>query len=215
MRFSPFAVAGLCALGGGCGVGGGVLTGLGETLSVVALSVATEDGVVLSDHSVRTDGVLPPTGDLGQPGSTPSGRQFFSFDLSAIPAGSVVQSAVLRLDLFVVVGNPFTSLGAVVVDHLDYGGGLDFGDYAARGLEEGLGPLASDATLGPKTLDVTASVVGDVARGRTRAQFRLRFAPKESDGDVSNDFASFAEAEAAVTGLGQRPTLSLVVRLPR
>jgi hypothetical protein len=196
-----------------CG-GGGALAGGGETLALVASSVPAEDGVVLSDQTVRTDGVFPQVGDLGMPGSSFVGRQFFSFDLSAVPPGSIVTSAVLRLDVFIVVGEPFTSLGSVVVDHLDYGT-LDFNDFAARALTEGLGPLATDPSLGAKTLDVTAVVALDVARGRTRSQFRLRFWPKESDGDISNDFASFAEAEAAVTGNGQPPALALLLRVPR
>ena len=199
----------------GCGSGGAAaLAGGGEIRSLIASSVPAEDGVVQSEQTVRTDGGFPQVGDLGMPGSSYVARQFFSFDLSAVPPGSLVTSAVLRLDVFVVVGSPFTSLGAVVVDHLDYGT-LDHTDFGARALTDGLGPIATDPSLGPKTLDVTNQVALDVARGRTRSQFRLRFMPKESDNDTANDFASFAEAEAAVSGHGQPPALALVLRVPR
>jgi hypothetical protein len=163
---------------------------------------------------VRTDGAFPQVGDLGQPGSSYTCRQFFSFDISGVPAGSIVTSAVLRVDLFLVVGDPYTSLGEVVVDHLDYGT-LDANDFSLRALVEGLGPIPGGATLGPKSLDVTAQVAQDVGRRRSRSQFRLRFAPLESDNDTANDFASFPEAEAATTGQGQPPALALVLRVPR
>jgi len=107
-----------------------------------------------------------------------------------------------------------TSLGTVLMDHVDFGT-LDGSDFAARALEEDIGTAASDATLGPRSIDVTNAVSLDVARGRNRSQFRLRFSPLESDGDFANDFASFAEADAATSGNGQAPVLALVVRLPR
>jgi hypothetical protein len=211
--------AGFVALGSlllsACGSGGAAtFSGGSDTVSMVVPSVPAEDGVVQSDQTVRTDGAFPQTGDLGMPGSSQVCRQFFSFDLSAVPPGSLVSSAVVRLDAFVVVGAPFTTLGSVLVDHLDYGT-LDFGDFGARALTEGLGPIASGPSLGAKTLDVTSAVGLDVARGRTRSQFRLRFSPVESDNDTQNDFVSFAEAEAAVTGNGQPPALALVLRVPR
>jgi hypothetical protein len=199
----------------GCGGGGGRgSVPSGNLTSLLAPGVAAEDGVAFSDFTFRTDGALPPTGDLDTPGAGVRARQFYSFDLSAVPAGSIVTSAVLRADAFVVVGTPFTSLGSVVVDHVAYGA-LDGNDFAARALTEDVGTLADDATLGPRSLDVTDAVAEDVALGRSRAQFRLRFAPRESDGDFAFDFVSFAEAEAATTGSGQPPVLALVVRLPR
>lgn len=198
----------------GSGGGGGRFPNGSDTLSLVVPSVPSEDGVVQSDFTVRTDGAFPQVGDLGMPGSSQTVRQFLSFDLSAVPPGSEVLSAVLRVDVFVVVGAPFTSLGSVLVDHLDYGA-LDAGDFGARGLTEGLGPIAADPALGARSLDVTPHVAVDVARGRARSQFRLRFSPTESDGDTQNDFVSFPEAEAAASGNGQPPALALVLRVPR
>jgi hypothetical protein len=208
----PAALALLACLSG-CG-SGGTTTPSGDLVSILAPGVAAEDGVVLSNFTFRTDGVLPPTGDLDEPGAAVRARQFLSFDLSAVPAGAIVTSAVIRLDLFLVVGTPFTDLGTVLVDHVDYGA-LDGLDFAARALEEDVGTAAADATLGARSIDVTNAVSLDVARGRNRSQFRLRFSPRESDGDFANDFASFAEADAATSGNGQAPVLALVVRLPR
>lgn len=201
-------------LAGGCGSGGSRNTPSGDLVSLLAPGVAAEDGVVLSNFTVQTNGVLPPTGDLDEPGSATRARQFLSFDLSGVPAGSIVTSAVIRLDLFVVVGTPFTSLGNVTMDHVDFGT-LDGNDFAARALEEDIGMAATSEALGPRSIDVTDAVNLDVARGRNRSQFRLRFTPRESDGDFANDFASFAEADAATSGNGQAPVLALVLRLPR
>jgi hypothetical protein len=179
----------------------------------VLLGVAAEDGVVLSDHTVRTDGTLPQVGDLGASQPALVGRQFLSFDLTPIPAGSIIVSAQLRADQYVVFGTPYTDLGAVLVDHLDYGA-LDETDFGARALQEGLGPLAKDAALGPTTVDVTEAVRQDLALARPRTQYRLRFAPAETDGDASNDFASFAEADAATNGRGQAPVIAVTARPP-
>jgi hypothetical protein len=201
---------GLC----GCGSGGTNPPLSGNLVSILAPGVPSEDGVAYSNQTFRVDGVLPQTGDLGAPGSVITARQFFSFDLSAVPAGSIVTSAVLRVDAFVVVGTPFTTLGAVHVDHLDYGA-LDGLDFGARAITDGVGVLAEDATLGARSLDVTDAVTLDVALRRPRSQFRLRFSPAEWDGDLANDFVSFAESEAASSGNGQAPVLALVVRVPR
>lgn len=195
---------------GGCG-GGARTIGGGEQTELLLPSVAAEDGVVENDREVRTNGVLPQVGDLGSESPGRECRQFFSFDLGSVPPGSIVTSAVLRLDQFVVVGTPYGALGSVVVDHLVYDA-LDADDFASRALREGLGPLSSDATLGARSLDVTEAVAQDVALGRPRSQFRLRFAPAGSDGDGQNDFASFAEAEAATAGGGQPPRLIVLVR---
>lgn len=210
LRAAGLAAAIALGLLPGCG-GGGSTTAGGAVEQLLLTSVPAEDGVVFSDRVVRTDGVVPVTGDLGADRANLVGRQFLSFDLSPVPSGALITSAVLRVDTFVVVGQPFTSLGSVVADHLDYGV-LDANDFGLRALESGLGPLASDSALGAHSLDLTAAVADDVARGRTRCQLRLRFSPEETDGDLNSDFVSFAEAEAAATGSGQAPVLVVTLR---
>lgn len=195
----------------GCGSGGSLAGGGGDQTELLLRSVPAEDGVVEDDRDVRTDGLVPQVGDLGAESRGREVRQFLSFDLSSVPPNSLVTSAVLRLDQFVVVGAPYATLGPVLVDHVDYGT-LDADDFAARALRTGLGPLSNSAALGGRSCDVTEAVAQDVALGRTRSQFRLYFAPPGSDGDLQNDFASFAEAEAATTGNGQPPALVVLVR---
>jgi hypothetical protein len=213
VRCALALLAGSVALGG-CGFSGIPRTTDGDQVSFILHGVPAEDGVVLSDHTVRTDGTLPQVGDLGGSNPTLVGRQVFSFDLTPIPAGSIIVSAQLRADQYVVFGTPYATLGTVLVDHLEYGL-LDETDFAARALQEGLGPFSKDASLGAKTVDVSAAVAQDLAVGRTRTQYRLRFSPTETDGNTQNDFASFAEADAAVTGQGQAPVVAVTARLPR
>lgn len=193
------------------GCGGGSSDGAGELIQVVCFSVAAEDGVVFSDRNVITNGVLPVVGDLGADTANLVGRQFLSFDLSAVPEEVTVVAATLRVDQFVVQGSPYSTHGRVFVDHVDFGL-LDADDFLLRSLHAGLGPLSSDATLEARTVDVTESVAQDLALDRPRSQYRLRFSPTETDFDRTNDFASFAEGDAATSGLGEQPALILVLR---
>lgn len=204
-------VTALAGLGvSGCGQGGDDGS-TGELVQVVCLSVAAEDGVVFSDRSVITGGALPIVGDLGADSQAMVGRQFLSFDLTAVPDDVTVVSATLRVDQFVVQGTPYDTHGSVFVDHVDFGT-LDADDFLMRSLHAGLGPLSSNATLQARTVEVTESVAQDLALNRTRSQYRLRFSPTETDGDRTNDYASFAEGEAAVSRQGEQPTLILVLR---
>jgi hypothetical protein len=64
--------------------------------------------------------------------------------------------------------------------------------------------LSTDATLGPKSLDVTAQVAADIAAGRTRSSFRLRFQTVVPD-LTSGRIASSGDAEG--TYRSTSPTL--------
>lgn len=194
----------------GCGTGAST-TGSGEVLDAVLTSVPAEDGVVFSDGGVQASRALPVVGDLDGSVRGLGARQFLSFDVTGLPGGVLVESALLRLDLYAVAGTPFATHGSLVVDYLDYGT-LDSNDYAARALDLALGTAASDATLGPRTVDVTSALAQVLALGRSRVQFRLRFATLDSDGDSTSDSASVPEGEAATSGVGQAPTLLVTLR---
>ncbi len=195
----------------GCGTGGADGEASGELLQFVLKSVAAEDGVVFNDRGVVTNGVLPLVGDLDANQRGLEARQFYSFDVTSLPEDVTVTSATLRLDLFVTSGTPFSTLGGVVVDYLDYGA-LDADDYNLRALVAGLGPLTSSPSLQPYTLDVSAALAQVLALDRVRLQLRLRFSFADGDFDFSNDYASFPEAEAALSGNGQEPSLIVVLR---
>jgi hypothetical protein len=165
----------------------------GATTTVIRGTPAL-DGYVIA-------GTLPVTDDTGMSaGDNPSGataRMFVSFPLGSIPAGAKLQSAVLEMNQTEVHGAPYLDLGPLLVDHLDYGSGLESDDYDTAALSAGLVELSSDAAPGTRTAYVTTQVAADLAAGRERSQFRLRFGA-DTDGDADADYARFATGEAAV-----------------
>ena len=105
-------------------------------------------------------------------------RGLCGFDLSAVPAGKVVTSAVFRAYQQLVAGEPYPDLGGVLVDHVDFTVGDNGGRIEVLTedvLTERIGPLSTNANLEYKSLVVTASVRNDLDSGRPDAQFRLRF----------------------------------------
>ena len=199
-EFAGFsATIGLCALlaceldTGATGPGNG--PGTGPEVTVNLLSTAGLDGYVRSDGNSGTTGGPAITGDLDAVVPAVGFRQFYSFDLSSLPAGSNITSATLRLYQASLGGNPYVDLGNVIVDHVDYGAALGAAAYNVTALASNVGVLSSDATIAYKTLVVTARVQADVAATRTRAQFRLRFSTTDSNNDAGSDFAQFTDAE--------------------
>jgi hypothetical protein len=93
-----------------------------------------------------------------------------------------------------------------------YGSVLDAGAYdRSFPAFQGFATLSSDATLGPKTIVVTAQVQANLDEARPQSQYRLRF-PMEENGDMESDQAQFWSAETALVP-GDRPTL-VVTYLP-
>jgi hypothetical protein len=199
-----------CELGeaptGGLGGGGG-----GEQMTVTLSSLASLDGWIRTDGNGATAGGQGLTGDLGTVANQ-GYRQFYSFDLSSIPAGSQIVSATLRLYQATVVGAPYTELGNVIVDHVDYGPTLEgTADFGVAPLAGNVGTLSSAATAEYKTLVVTARVQADVSALRTRSQYRLRFSTADFSNDAGSDFVQFTEAESPG---GNNPQLVVIYREP-
>lgn len=136
-------------------------------------------------------------------------RGFVSFEIGTLPAGATVESATLILQTYYVGGAPFTKLGSLLVDHVVYGTVLEAGAYARSPLTAGIGVLASDATLGPKSVVVTAQLQTDLLAGHAQSQYRLRF-PVENNGDTVEDFADIYGASTAEPE--RRPRLVVTYR---
>lgn len=171
-------------------------------VTVVLRSSTLLDGYVF-DGGVAELGNHIYVGDVT---ANTSVRGFVSFDLTPLPAGATVTSATLSMYQWVVIGTPYAVLGSQLVDHLDFGATLDPGDFALAALSSGFDTLASDDTIGPKLLSVTAQVVADLTAARVRSQFRIRFAVA-TDTDASEDSCSFRRADA--TTASEVPTLSV------
>lgn len=121
------------------------------------------------------------------------------------PSGDIV-SAVLRVRQTGVTGDPYSSLGPLTVDRVDFGIALLSGDYAPPILTPDLGTLSNDPAVGIRELDVTAAVLAAKAAGSLTSDLLLLFA-----GVSKNPVATYAQFERA-TGNGDGPTLLLTYR---
>ncbi len=131
---------------------------------------------------------------VGDTGADIGVRGFLSFDISSIPPGSNIISSTLRNYQEAVIGTPYTDLGNVIVDHLDYGATLDGADYNLAALQDNIGILSNNASIEFKTLNVTARLQDDINNGRTRSQYRMLF-PNPTDNDNIEDAAFFTQAK--------------------
>lgn len=194
---------------GGCGGSGDGDDPPGPGLTVMLPPQAALDGFVTSAGSAVAAGGGPFVGDLDASTAGLVGRTFYSFDLSALPAGATITGATLRVQAAVLQGAPFTTLGVVALDHVDYGTSLDAGDFALAALSPTTPTLLSTPTLTLVALDVTAFVQADRSAARPRVQFRLRFSPFGSDNDAANDYVSFTDTEVSNVAGGIPPSLEV------
>jgi len=196
LLFGSLALAGC----GGGGSSGDVTINIVSTLAL--------DGYVQASGAVNTGDPLMAAGDSD---TDDTARFFVSFPLAAIPAGATILDATLIVTQTNVSGTPYTDLGLLVVDHLNYGATLEFADFGLAALDPAFGVLSSTAVLEVKTLDVQTQVEADIAALRTRSQFRGLFGAL-TDGNLDNDFANFPTAEAA--NVNTRPRLQVTYTPP-
>jgi hypothetical protein len=178
-----------------------------EAQTIEIISASALDGWVESDGSASSDMGGPLTGDFehDQPGI--GFRQFFSFGLAGIPDDATIKAASLELYQTNDYGSPFTDLGNVVVDHMDYGATLDGGDYNMPALVSNIGILSDNASEEYKILDVTMYVQTDCSAGREYSQYRVRFSMHDNNNDGARDSVSFTDAEDSCCSTGNLPKL--------
>lgn len=168
-----------------------------QTATVTLYATTSLDGVVWSTPLVVTGNTSLYAGD-NDVGA--NGRAFLSFDLGQLPA-SVTEIVSATLGVFqengAQLGSPYTDLGVLHAERVDYGASLDASDLDLAALDAASPVLSSDANVGWKTVEVAPSVEAAWAARATlgnRAQFRLRFATN-TDGDASGDTARFCSSE--------------------
>lgn len=186
-----------------------------DVTPMVVGSSGNLDGEAGNDGSAISVGGAPRTGDVEAfPGMSTAYRQFYSFDLSRIPAGTIITSATLRLYQAEVVGSPYNgTLGSVIVDHVDYGMSLDGTDYGSASLLLGnAGTLSGDASPGYKTLSISSRVQNDLDNARPRSQYRLRFSQLDANTNDQDDYAQFTDFEDSCCAVNRPPQLAIVVR---
>jgi hypothetical protein len=131
--------------------------------------------------------------DAADPGETQRG--FVTFDISALD-GDSAESATLRVYECAVFGDPFSSLGSVVVDHVTPGTPPGSSQYSGSTIASNLGTIAPDASIGFRYLTVTSAVESDVAASGTYSQFRLRFSIEDGNNNGVSDYVDFNTSES-------------------
>jgi hypothetical protein len=177
-------VSSLLALGA-CGGGGG--SSEPAVLEATLESIAARSGTLFSSTAGDlgfTDSDADPiqvgsVGVLGLPPFTPSyflhQRGLYSFSLGALPTGATVVQATLLTSQVSVAGAPFSALGVLLAEHVNPGGTIDGADFSGAALSTAV-VLSDNPALGSRSVDATGAVQADLAAGRTRSCFRMRFA---------------------------------------
>ncbi len=192
-----------------CGGGGSSGGGGADIPSLVILGNPHLDGWV-SDSGLVFDTSTPVAGDTNL---NDGYRAFDAFDLTRLPANAQIVSATLRVYQSEVLGDPYSTHGPLVADHINIGSTLDTGDYTGRNIRAAFAVLAQDATIGYKQADATERVLADLDSGRRHAAFRVRFGSLNSDNDGVRDLAVFTDAEDS-DGVGFVPQLIVRYTLP-
>ena len=215
MRIEWILILGALALAA-CGGGGGAGD---ETRTVALPSDPDLDGCLRSDGRGAwpwVPGLMRSlTGELYDGVDYLDCRQFYTFDLSGLPAGARIEHATLRLYQVEVVGNPYGSLGDVVVDRVHFEQAILAAYFDGNNLDREIGTLSTDAALGYREVVVTSAVRADLADGRTRSQFRVRVdLPGLSVADGRSDFVRFTDAEGSAGDTAHPPVLVLTYTAP-
>jgi pSer/pThr/pTyr-binding forkhead associated (FHA) protein len=171
-------------------------------------SEASLDGFRTNDGRGSTsDDILVGNGEIIQPGGEVVARGFMSFAVSGIPAGASIESAELRFYQSEVTGDPYSKLGGLVLEHVNYGSRLDDNAFNTPAVDSAkLGdqlPAGQWYILGGPAL--VSWIQGDVDAGQGRTQMRVRFSI-ETDGDGEEDWIAI-QPGGSFLGSSKAPVL--------
>ena len=156
-------------------------------------------------------------GDVGSEGT----RGFLGFSIGGIPEDAEIVSAQMTIyhKIGPATGSPFTDLGNLIVDLVDYGPTLEQSDYDVPAVQPRFGILSDSPKDGVRSLDVTNQLRQTRAlhvstqAGIQTIQFRLRF-DAETDNDIIQTDAVIVNGIDDAFEVGVIPTLTVEYRLP-
>jgi hypothetical protein len=175
-------------------------------VTVPLASSAPVDGTVYSTAPPEATGTALRVGDDA---ANDPAKGLLRFPLGAIPPGAQVRAARLRVHQSAVVGAPFASLGAVKVEWVDAGPGLDAADHVSAPLSPFVATISQDPAIGPREVDVTIPVIQAHLALRTDIDLRLFF-DVPTNGDGLTDRVEFNDAEDLFAAPGTVPELEVV-----
>ena len=133
-------------------------------------------------------------------------RGFVSFDISTLPDETKIQSATLRLFQVKVIGSPFSIMGNVKLDHLNYGDILNAEDYSTPAVLSSFNTLSKSNVSEWKEINVMPEVKDDLSNARPTSQFRIHFETETKGDNSTGDFVYFESADNS-EGTGNLPQL--------
>ena len=187
--------------------GSGVLFGIGDagtgafwvtidvvpaTTSVTLTAIEAEGGMVLSNGSL-----LGPR-NVGDTNTNLSSQAFWSFNISGIPAGSVVTNVTFNLTGYDTLGNPFGTLGCLYLYKHDYGA-LDAGDFVAGSPSGGMIRICGTGGLGSSVADGDFITAVQSKIGSSRFQMRAQFTDTAVSANGVADMVRFPPIQMTVT----------------
>ncbi|MGB0591484.1 MAG: hypothetical protein ACPGU1_17560 [Myxococcota bacterium] len=167
---------------------GSELTG-GQVVSAVLPVIGDETGAVANNGAASPSWTMMRVGDAGMVGSPPFEMLevgVLTFDVSGIPEGAVIESALLRMYQAKVVGElPFMAENYVHVgvQHIRFEGFswdavVGATPVEATGTENYQVILSSDPSLGWKNVDIAPAVRYELATCQERLQLRVLWLPE-------------------------------------
>jgi len=158
-----------------------------QTVTLEPVSTPMETGSIYSDGHIISDTLA------GDTATDMSVRAYFSFDIESL-AGVDVASAEVMFTPLSIAGDPWSKLGGLWIDRVDYGErALHVTDFVLDGT-----PLTGLLAAAPAAIDVTSAVQSAVDGGDPRFQVRTYFhVPTNTDG--VEDSIRFLAATLTVT----------------
>lgn len=182
-----------------------------EPQTVTLNSQAALDGYRLnSGTGSASEEILVGNGRFAEEDAPQIARGFLSFDLGSIPAGVTIDSVRLEFYQRRIEGDPYQTLGNLVLDHVDYGSSLEASAYDVPALHSAVLPqmITPNAWYVLADPTLTLWVEESLAVGRDRFQLRLRFT-QETDADEDRDLVIVEPGEGSA---GRVPRLTVVYR---